>query len=95
MGAGMVFLEGWRQVLRIAGDLRDGHLTHRYEAQPLDTPASRNRFVRQAIFRAMLLILFRACLRWGQTAAQPWSAVLLILAAISSLALFWSVSRIG
>jgi hypothetical protein len=95
MGAGMVFLEGWRQVLRIAGDLRDGHLTQRYEAQSFDTPAARNRFVRHAIFSAMLMLVFLACLRWGHTAAQPWSAVLLMLAAISSLALFWSVSRIG
>jgi hypothetical protein len=95
MGAGMVLLEAWRLILRIAGDLRDGNLTPRYEPRTSETAGSRNRFARQAILSAMLVVAFLACVRWGQAAPQPWSGVLLVLAALSSLALFWSVWRIG
>jgi hypothetical protein len=94
MGTGMVFLEAWRLIGRIAGDLRDGNLTPRYEPRAGDTPQSHNRYVRQTIVTAMLVVVFLACLRWGQTAPQPWAALLLIGAALSSLCLFWSVSRV-
>jgi hypothetical protein len=95
-GLGMIALEGVRLLGRIAGNLRDVRISQQEDAPPRDATAEfRTRCLRQGVLSAVLLIVFLVCLRASQSTSPPWPMLLSLLAAISALALFWSVSRIG
>jgi hypothetical protein len=95
-GAGMLVVDGLRTIGRMAGELRDGTNSRRPEGANDDrASAFRVRCIRQSVFASVWLVSFLVCLRESALIDQPWSGVLLVVAALAAGGLFWVVSRIG
>jgi len=93
IASGMVALESFRYVNRLASDLQDESRSMQRPNGKKEYQSRLSRGVMFGTFTAMFLACFLVCLRWSPSVEQPWSATLAIGALFSALGLLWSLSR--
>ena len=93
IASGMVALESFRYVNRLASDLRDEPRSMRTPNGRKENQARLNHGVTFGTYTAMFLACFLVCLRWSPLVQQPWSATLALGALLSAIGLLWSLSR--
>jgi len=95
LGSGLLVFGAFREMNRMAEELRDNDLTVGVASmEPAQPPVGKNRLSGVVVLACLLCILLMS-LFWGATAPAPWHTVLRFLAVGSLPAMFWAVWRIG
>ncbi len=95
IGSGLLFFESFRQMGRVAEQLRDNELSVGVDLQSQDGENHRlERKIRSGVIIAMLLIVFLVSLRAATEREAAVSAAFAALSVLAGLALFWYVSRV-
>src|SRR5262249_30329600 len=95
-GAGIMLVEGLRQVNRIGKGLRDNDLGVKVSVDPSnEDQLSSNQAVRQSMFMGVLLLIFLLAMHFSTRVPAPFSTYLSAVAFVAAGGVLWTLLRLG
>jgi|SRR5579871_1929080 len=94
-GSGLLLVGALREMNQFVQQVRENDLRIGLDFDEPAGHAEERTGLAAGLALAVLLAIFFIGLRFGSAAAQPWSMILKVLAAVTLPAMFWALSKIG